>query len=202
MKEVQDHYFRLAKKEGYPARSVYKLKEAQEKFRFLKPVQHVLDLGASPGSWSKYLSRVLGPGGRVVAIDLNPLKVSAPNIEFIRGDIFELAPAMLLGDERGSSGRFHAVLSDMAPKTTGRKDLDHYRSMDLARQAAEIARRVLRHDGTFYCKVFEGEDLPEFRRWLSTIFRSVRLFKPKSSRSESVEIFLFCSGLKPEAPEE
>jgi len=192
MKEIQDHYFHLAKKEGYPARSVYKLKEAQNRFRFLRQGQKVLDLGASPGSWSKYLSQVVGKKGRVVAVDLNPLKVSAENIRFIKGDIFEFDPAGFLEE----FGRFDAVLSDMAPKTSGRKDLDHYRSMDLARQAAAIAEAVLRRGGCFYCKVFEGEDLPGLRRELGGLFKSVRLFKPKSSRSESVEIFLFCSGFK------
>ncbi len=192
MKEIQDHYFRLAKKEGYPARSVYKLKEAQQRFRFLKPGHIVMDLGASPGSWSKYLGEIVKKGGTVVSVDLNPLRISGENIHFLKHDVFELDYREI----RDEFGRFDAVVSDMAPATTGRKDLDHYRSMDLARQAAEIARALLKDNGVFYCKVFQGEDLPDLKRWLSTIFQSVKFFKPKSSRSESVEIFLFCNGLK------
>ncbi len=192
MKKLQDYYFHKAKREGYPARSVYKLMEAQDRFRFLKAGHRILDLGASPGSWTKYVSKKVGPGGRVVAMDLHGLKVNAPNIEFVRADIFSLKPEGV----SDRFGLFHAVLSDMAPKTSGRKDLDHFRSMELARYACQIASLALEPGGVFFCKVFEGEDLPLFRRELQGLFRSVRIFKPKSSRTESVEKFLFCQGKK------
>ncbi len=192
MKKVQDYYFHKAKREGYPARSVYKLQEAQKRFRFLRSGQKVLDLGASPGSWTKYASRKIGSKGKVVALDLHNLKVNAPNVEFIKTDIFSLED----GDLYRKFGRFHVVLSDMAPKTSGRKDLDHFRSIELARYAFRIASRVLGPGGVFFCKVFEGEDLPSFRKELQRAFSSVKLFKPKSSRTESVEKFLFCQGIK------
>ncbi len=192
MKKVQDHYFHKAKKEGYPARSVYKLQEAQKRFRFLRSGQMVLDLGASPGSWAKYVSKKVGPKGKVVAVDLHNLKVSAPNIEFLKTDIFSMDQGKFLQ----KFGRFHVVLSDMAPKTSGRKDLDHFRSIDLARTAFQIACNALDPEGVFLCKVFEGEDLPDFRKELQGAFKTVKLFKPKSSRTESVEKFLFCQGRK------
>ncbi len=192
MKKVQDHYFHKAKKEGYPARSVYKLQEAQKRFRFLRSGQMVLDLGASPGSWAKYVSKKVGPKGKVVAVDLHNLKVSAPNIEFLKTDIFSMDQGKFLQ----KFGRFHVVLSDMAPKTSGRKDLDHFRSIDLARMAFQIACNALDPEGVFLCKVFEGEDLPDFRKELQGAFKTVKLFKPKSSRTESVEKFLFCQGRK------
>ncbi len=192
MKKVQDHYFHRAKQEGYPARSVYKLQEAQQKYRFLRSGQSVLDLGAAPGSWTKYVSRIIGPKGRVTALDLHRLKVHGPNIEFIKTDIFSMNPEEFCD----RFGKFHVVLSDMAPSTSGRKDLDHYRSMELARYALDIAISTLKGKGFFFCKVFEGEDLPIFRKDLIALFDSVKLFKPKSSRSESVEKFLFCQGKK------
>ncbi len=190
MKKVQDHYFHKAKKEGYPARSVYKLQEAQKKFGFLKPGHKILDLGAAPGSWTKYAAGIVGPNGRVLAVDLHGLKTGGPNVEFARMDIFSLQPT----EFRQEFGSFDVVLSDMAPATSGRKDLDHFRSIDLARHAFMIAMEVTGDRGSFFCKVFEGEDLPAFRKELQGVFRIVKLFKPKSSRSESVEKFLFCSG--------
>ena len=192
MKKVQDYYFHKAKREGYPARSVYKLQEAQKKYRFLKAGHRVLDLGAAPGSWTKYVSRLVGSGGRVIAVDLHKLKAGGPNIEFIKTDIFSMEPA----DFSLRFGTFHVVLSDMAPKTSGRKDLDHFRSIELAGYAFRIASETLKPGGSFFCKVFEGEDLPIFRKELQAFFNTVRLFKPKSSRTESVEKFLFCQGKK------
>ncbi len=192
MKQIQDYYFHKAKREGYPARSVYKLQEAQKKYRFLRTGQKVLDLGAAPGSWTKYVSKLVGPQGRVTALDLHKLKAGGANVEFIKADIFSMEPA----EFSRRFGRFHVVLSDMAPKTTGRKDLDHFRSIELARYAFQIADETLEPGGCFFCKVFEGEDLPLFRKELQLSFKSVKIFKPKSSRTESVEKFLFCRGRK------
>ncbi len=192
MKEIKDHYFFKAKREGYPARSVYKLIEAQERFRFMKPGQCILDLGAAPGSWTKYASRVVGKGGTVIAIDLHRLKVSGPNILFHKDDIFETD----IGGKFKDFLPFDVILSDMAPKTTGRKDLDHYRSIELARAGLEICSRYLSRNGTYYCKAFDGEDFPALRKEAQTLFKSVRIFKPKSSRAESVEKFLLCQNKK------
>ncbi|MBW2164029.1 MAG: RlmE family RNA methyltransferase [Deltaproteobacteria bacterium] len=175
MKKVQDHYFKKAKKQGFPARSVYKLEEAQKKYRFLRPGQTVLDLGAYPGSWSKYAAGVAGPKGLVVAVD-----IQKPGVMAVR----EISPY------------FDVVLSDMAPKTTGRKDVDHFRSVALAERALVLAKELLKSGGTFFCKVFQGEDLPSFRDNCKKSFRSVRVVKPKSSRPESVELFLLCTDIK------
>ncbi len=192
MKEIKDHYFFKAKREGYPARSVYKLIEAQERFRFMKPGQCILDLGAAPGSWTKYASRVVGKGGTVIAIDLHRLKVSGTNILFHKDDIFETD----IGGKFKDFLPFDVILSDMAPKTTGRKDLDHYRSIELAKTGLEICSRYLSKNGTYYCKAFDGEDFPALRKEAQTLFKSVRIFKPKSSRAESVEKFLLCQNKK------
>ncbi len=192
MKEIKDHYFFKAKKEGYPARSVYKLIEAQDRFKFLKKGQKILDLGAAPGSWTKYAAKLIGDSGIVIAIDLHNLKVAGSNIKFIKKDIFDVDFTKLLRD----INKFDVVLSDMAPKTTGRRDLDHFKSVELASMAMEIAQKSLSDKGYFYCKVFDGEDFPELNKRMQTTFKKVRIFKPKSSRAESVEKFFFCHELK------
>ncbi len=192
MKEIKDHYFFKAKKEGYPARSVYKLIEAQKRFRFIKAGDRILDLGASPGSWSKYAAKSVGKRGLVVAVDLHGLKVSADNIFFFKKSIFDED----IEDILARYTPFDVVLSDMAPKTSGRRDIDHYRSIELATSALEIASRFLKKGGSLYCKFFDGEDFVELRKKAQEVFGSVKVFKPKSSRSESVEKFLFCTKKK------
>ncbi len=188
MKKVQDHYFKKAKKHGFPARSVYKLEEAQKKYGFLRPGQTVLDLGAYPGSWSKYAAGVAGPKGMVVAVDIQKPGVMADNICLLQRDVYDLKLSKL----REISPYFDVVLSDMAPKTTGHKDVDHFRSVALAERALVLAGELLKPGGTFFCKVFQGEDFPSFRDKCRESFRSVRVVKPKSSRPESVELFLLC----------
>lgn len=192
MKKVQDHYFKKAKEQGFPARSVYKLKEAQEKYGFLKPGQRVMDLGASPGSWSKYTSGVTGSKGLVVAVDIQKLDIIADNVRLLQNNVYDLKSASL----KEFSPYFDVILSDMAPKTTGRKDVDHFRSIALAERALVLAGDLLKPGGTFFCKVFQGEDFPFFRDKCRKSFQSVRMIKPKSSRSESVETFLLCTGRK------
>ena len=192
MKKVQDHYFKKARKQGFPARSVYKLEEAQKKYRFLKSGQTVLDLGAYPGSWSKYAAGVAGPRGLVVAVDIQKPGVMADNACVLQRDVYDLKVSEL----REISPYFDVVLSDMAPKTTGRKDVDHLRSIALAERALVLATELLKPGGTFFCKVFQGEDFPSFRDNCRKSFRSVRVVKPKSSRPESVELFLLCMGRK------
>jgi len=192
VKRIQDHFSKKAKAEGYPARSVYKLQEAQKKYKFLKKGHKVLDLGASPGSWSKYAASIVGKNGRVIAVDLNPLAHDYPNVTQIKADIYKFPVEEL----KKISECYDVVLSDMAPKTSGRKDVDHLRSISLAERALEIAVDLLCPGGVFFCKVFQGGSFDEFRNMCRSRFKSVKIFKPKSSRSQSVEIFLFCSGLK------
>jgi 23S rRNA (uridine2552-2'-O)-methyltransferase len=188
VKKVRDHYFKKAMKQGFPARSVFKLEEAQKKHGFLKSGQTVLDLGAYPGSWSKYTAVVAGPKGLVVAVDIQKLGIMANNVCVLQRDVYNLKVSEL----REISLYFDVVLSDMAPKTTGRKDVDHFRSIALAERALVLARELLKPGGSFFCKVFQGEDFPFFRDNCKEGFRSVRVIKPKSSRPESVELFLLC----------
>ncbi len=186
MKKVQDHYFSKAKKENYPARSVYKLEEVQKKYRVIRKNNHVLDLGCCPGSWSLYAVKTVAPAGIVTGIDLQPVKVkklTLPSFEFIQADIFAELPFL---EDR----QFNVVLSDMAPRTSGNKFTDHVKSVELAIRALELCGSFLRQGGNFYCKVFQGEDFPGFAADVRKLFKQVKVVKPKSSRSESREIFV------------
>ncbi len=193
MRKVQDHYFKKARNEGYPARSVYKLKEAQEKFRILRKGDRVLDLGCHPGSWTMYAAQVAGPGGVVVGIDIHatriPAKAAGAEIKIIRGDINDpdLRPRIVVTD-------FDVVLSDMAPKTTGNRLVDERRSLDLVDCALLVVEDLLVNGGVFYCKVFEGPDLKETVARIGRGFKKTRIFKPKSSRRESREVFVLATG--------
>lgn len=190
MKQVQDFYFKKAKKEGFPARSVYKLKEAHEKYGFLAPGQKVIDLGASPGSWTIYTAKIIGEKGHIVAVDLNIMPSIPPNTTFFRSNVFDLDIARL----KNISPFFDVVLSDMAPKTSGVKDVDHLRSIALSETAFSLAVSLLNKGGVFFCKVFQGRDFSRFLDGCRLRFRSVKTLKPKSSRSESVEVFVLCTG--------
>lgn len=188
MKKIKDHYFRIAKKESYPARSVYKLKEMEKRFRLFHQGQKVLDLGASPGSWSMFASRMVTPSGRVVAVDLKEPAVSFPeHVDFIRADIFEDQRAR---DQVRNFAPFDLILSDMAPRTTGIKITDQARSCELAREAFLLGRTLLNPGGCLVIKVFEGPDVQLLSREMKKCFERVRHFKPKSSRSESRELFI------------
>lgn len=185
----QDHYFKKAKKEHYAARSIYKLEEIDRKHRLFKNGDFVLDLGASPGSWSQYVSQRVGSSGRVIGLDLKPINITLPNAEFFVADIRESAwEKFLLGD--GAEKRFDSVLSDMAPNTTGIRITDQSRSFELASLAWDAAQKHLKPGGHFVVKVLEGPDIQEFRRNLVGQFEKVVIVRPESTRKTSTEIFL------------
>jgi 23S rRNA (uridine2552-2'-O)-methyltransferase len=186
----QDHYSRRAKKDRYPARSVYKLEEIQQKHRLIQKGYKILDLGCSPGSWLLYAAKLTGDRGRVIGIDLKPVKIqAAPNIEIINGDVFAL-DAVVLGTD------FNVVMSDMAPATTGHKAVDAARSAGLCEAALAIAQRVLLPGGSFVCKIFQGPDFNQFVNSVRAGFDKQKIFKPRSSRKASKEIFIIGLGLK------
>ncbi|GAB6886833.1 RlmE family RNA methyltransferase [Desulfothermus okinawensis JCM 13304] len=189
MKNYRDYYFKKAKKEDFPARSVYKLKEIDKKFNIFKKGQVVLDLGASPGSWTKYAKSRIGASGKVIAIDLNELKIPiSQGIIFLKGDILNMdAPMETI---ISSNSPFDVVLSDMAPKTTGIKITDQSRSLELAENALDIALKFLKDQGSFVVKIFNGPDVPDFQKKVRKFFKIVKTYKPKSSRSESKETFI------------
>ncbi|WP_413560919.1 RlmE family RNA methyltransferase [Bdellovibrio sp. HCB209] len=186
----RDRYFKKAKEEGFAARSVFKLEEIDKKYKIFKGSgQTVLDLGASPGSWSQYASKVVGPKGRVLGVDLSPVTVKLPNAVFIQADLRDLNLEDIF-TEHGFHPPFDIVMSDMAPKTTGIRMTDQARSMELCELALDVARKFLRKDGHFVCKLFHSDDFAKLRDEIKKSFAKCEVMKPDSTRKISKEIFL------------
>jgi 23S rRNA (uridine2552-2'-O)-methyltransferase len=192
-RDEPDHYTRRAHREGYPARSVYKLQEAQERYRILKRGDRVLDVGAAPGSWSAYSAGIVSPGP-VFAIDLNPLNLPGipDNLEFLQGDVFSPEAQGWLSRQ----GPFDVILSDAAPSTTGNRTVDTARSSALVDMVLEIAVGHLTRGGNLMVKIFQGGDEQTFLKLFRERFNSAKPFKPKSSRKESFESFLIGIGYR------
>jgi len=187
----KDHYTKRAKEEKWLARSVYKLEEIDRKHRLIKPGYRVVDLGCYPGSWSQFIIKKVGKSGEVIGIDFNvPEKVAARNFKYIKGDILNLEMNQLFNE----LGKIDLLLSDLAPRTTGNKITDCARSLELANAALDIAVSLLRKDGHFLCKVFEGEDFKAFQKHALEYFEQIRLIRPEAVRKRSREIYLL--GLK------
>jgi 23S rRNA (uridine2552-2'-O)-methyltransferase len=195
VRKVQDYYYKKAKKENYPARSVYKLEEAQKKYQFLKTGNTVLDLGCQPGSWSIFAAKRVGPKGLVVGVDLLEGKklsiAEAAEIAWLHDDIMADDIVEKIQKIRKE---FQVILSDMAPRTSGNKWVDQQHSLNLARRVLELAGKLLEKGGNFYVKVFEGEDFKEYVDSVRKSFKTVKIVKPKSSRSESREVFVLGLG--------
>lgn len=192
-KQWQDHYTRRAQKEHYPARSVYKLQEIQQKHSIIRKGDRVLDLGCAPGSWLLFAAKQTGPEGNVVGIDLQRIDIDLPpRAQAIQGDITDTEAGWLekIGRE------FDVVISDMAPATTGNKAVDAARSYGLCRAALDIALQALKPGGIFVCKIFQGPDFKAFEQDVRNGFSKIKNFKPRSSRKASKEIFVIGFGKK------
>jgi 23S rRNA (uridine2552-2'-O)-methyltransferase len=190
-----DHYSKKAHAEHYPARSIYKLEEIDRRVRLLKPGFSVLDLGAAPGSWTLYAAQKVGPKGRVVAIDRAALTVGTPtNVVYLQADALAIDPPALLASLGG--GGFDAVISDMAPSTSGHRFVDQSRSFALFSRAVELAGALCRPGGNFVGKIFQGEEFENARKSLRELFTQVRVIRPQSVRSESYEVYLVGLGRK------
>ncbi len=193
-----DHYSRQARRDGYQARSVYKLQEIQHKFQLVGAQDRVLDLGAAPGSWTRYLLRVLGPRGSVVAVDLSPLDIAADErLETLQLDI----TAEDFPDVVASRGPFSVVVSDAAPNTTGGRALDTARSAALVESIVAWLPRYLVRGGNLALKIFQGGEEQQLLRELRLQFEQARAFKPQACRSESFETYLIGLGYRADASE-
>jgi 23S rRNA (uridine2552-2'-O)-methyltransferase len=200
MRKEQDFYFHKAKKENYPARSVYKLEEAQKKHKFLKRRQRVLDLGCHPGSWSLYAAKIIGSSGIVVGVDIQPTDIPAQTDQAeIHWLCYDVYADELVAELRKHWPGFHVLISDMAPATTGSRFADHQQSLRLVRRAMELAGLLLHENGSLYCKVFQGEDFPTFLQECKPLFADIKVIKPQSSRNESREVFVLGSGFRRKA---
>lgn len=192
--EKPDFWSRKAFSEGYPARSVYKLQEIDEKFSFLKKNYKVLDLGAAPGSWTTFILRKMEGSGKVVSCDLNPLSksVKGDNLIFIQGDLQEKE----IVDKIKSEGPFDLVVCDAAPLTTGNRVIDTARSLGLVKMAVWYAEIMLKQGGNFCVKIFQNGDQQAVLKEMREVFTQAKGFKPKACRSESFETFLIGLGKK------
>ncbi|MGL4722367.1 MAG: SAM-dependent methyltransferase [Desulfovibrionaceae bacterium] len=187
MKPYVDYYNRLAKKEHYPARSAYKLHEIDEKFSVFKNVTTILDLGASPGSWSLVAHEKTPPHCKIISCDIKELEICHEKITFFKENVFSRSNTfnMLLS----SIAPFDLIMSDMAPNTTGSKVTDAAASLALCEEALWITDDFLAPHGTFITKIFMGGDIQSFHTLLKERFNKVKMYKPKSSRKKSKEIF-------------
>lgn len=186
-RQASDPYVKQARSRGYRSRAAFKLIELDERDRFFRSGQKVVDLGAAPGSWAQVAMERVGPNGRVVALDILPM-APLDGVEFVQGDFREPGPLEQLEALVGE--KFDLVLSDMAPNISGIAASDQARSMDLAELALEFARDWLKPGGGFVVKLFQGEGFDAFVREARQTFKHVRLRKPAASRKHSREIYL------------
>ena len=188
----QDYWVQRARKEGWRARSCFKLLEIADKDGLLRPGQQVVDLGAAPGGWSQVAAARVGAKGRVIASDILDME-PVPGVTFLQGDFREEdVYQRLLAELDG--GQADLVLSDMSPNISGHQAIDQPRAMALAELALDMAQTVLAPDGQCLIKVFQGEGFDEFRQAMKASFRSVKSRKPEASRARSPEVYLLGSG--------
>jgi len=188
----QDSFFRKARKKGFRARAVFKLEEIDQKVGLFSPGDRVLDLGCAPGSWLQYAATRVGDRGTLVGIDRLELKKPIPGARVILGDVETIDPADLLDD----LDAFDVVLSDMAPNTSGIRHVDQARSERLFERALDIAEATLAPGGNFAGKLFQGPDFRNLIRRCRDRFDSVRIIKPKGSRSQSIEQYITARGYR------
>jgi 23S rRNA (uridine2552-2'-O)-methyltransferase len=191
---VNDPYVKRAQKDGYRARSSYKLIELDEKDRLLRPGMLVIDLGSAPGGWSQVAAARVGYKGRVVATDILPMD-ALKGVEFIQGDFREEAVLNRILDSLGGE-KADLVLSDMSPNISGVSSADQAASIYLLELALDMARRVLKPKGVFVAKLFQGAGSDEYLRQVRAAFDKVSIRKPAASRSRSREVYLVAKGFK------
>ena len=191
-KQRRDIYVRKSQVDGYRARSVYKLIEIEEKFKILKNGISVIDLGASPGSWSQYVAKTI-KNGRLVSIDLKDMEKIEKTTQ-IKGDFMETETQEKI--KTFFKSKVDVVLSDMAVNTTGIKDIDAIYTGELCKEAMIFSKKVLVKKGRFVAKIFLGSSFNEIVALAKKNFNEVKVFKPKSSRKESKESFIICKNLR------
>jgi len=189
----QDRYFKKAKQEGYRSRAAYKLLELQQRYRIIKPGDKVVDLGAAPGGWLQVAAKIVGPNGRVIGVDLQPIQTLAePQVILLSGDI--AAQEIQQQITQLLSGPANCVLSDLAPKLSGIRDADMARCLDLNRIALAVAIELLRPGGTLLVKSFISDDLQTFTAELKQHFSTVQRTKPDATRQGSSEFYFYAKG--------
>lgn len=201
-RSVQDEYFRRAKRDGYVARSAYKLIQIDDAKKLLAPGMAVLDLGCAPGAWLQVAGERVGDRGAVVGVDLNPVRHAVPGrVSSLVGDVLEIGPGPPLRELEAITGgervRFDVVVSDMAPSTDG--VTDHERSIELCYAVLALLPGVLKPTGHVAMKVFEGGLYRDLLDETGKLFSACRGFKPKASRDVSREMYVVAKGYLPPA---
>ncbi len=196
--QMHDTYFNMAKKEGYRARSVYKLKEIQETFELIEEGMDICDIWCAPGSFIQYIKRIIRDTWNIVWIDLKPTnKYSQKHINTIVHDIFEFDSLRLKVNELiGENNQFHLITSDIAPNTTGRKDIDQYASVELNIAILEFADVFLKQGWNLVLKVFKWEDFRDLTQEVTKRYHKFTEFKPYACRDRSFEEYIVCFGKK------
>ena len=191
-KQRRDTYVRQSKVDGYRARSVYKLIEIDEKFKIFKDKMHVIDVGAAPGSWSQYASKVINKG-RIISVDLKKMEEIRNAIQ-IQGDFMKQDIQSEIKSHLNKNS--DVVMSDMAINTTGIKYIDSIQTGELCKEAMIFSKEILSKKGFFISKIFMGSTFNEIVALGKKIFKDVKVFKPKSSRKDSKENFIICKNLR------
>jgi 23S rRNA (uridine2552-2'-O)-methyltransferase len=191
-KQRRDTYVRQSKVDGYRARSAYKLIEIDEKFKIFKGGLTVIDIGAAPGSWSQYASKVV-KNGKIVSIDLKEMEPIDNTVQ-IKGDFTEDETQQKI--KEFLTGKSDVVMSDMAVNTTGIKNIDSIQTGELCKEAMIFSKDIISNGGFFVSKIFMGGSFNEIVQLGKKIFKEVKVFKPKSSRKDSKESFIICKNLR------
>ncbi len=185
----------MAREQGYRSRAAFKLKQLDRRFGFLEGANYVLDIGAAPGGWLQVAAEAVGEDGLVIGVDLERItNLGLDNVKTVVGDVMEEG---IVERVRGLfPGMVDVVLSDLSPTVSGAWDLDHFRQIELAKRAMEISEKVLKPEGWFIVKVFQGSEFEAFLRDARMVFNSVKVVKPRASRKGSAEIYLVARGLR------
>ena len=192
IKQRRDLYVRQSKLDGYRARSAYKLIEIDEKFEIFKGGMYIIDIGAAPGSWSQYVSKIVA-NGKIISIDLKEME-KIKNTFQIKGDFTE--PLIQTKIKNYFNKEVDVVMSDMATNTTGIKNIDSIQTGELCKEAMIFSKKVMAKKGFFISKIFMGSSFNEIVTLGKEIFKEVKVFKPKSSRKDSKESFVICKNLR------
>ncbi|MFK7960350.1 MAG: RlmE family RNA methyltransferase [Phycisphaerales bacterium] len=194
-RDLRDHWFREAKRQGYRSRAAFKLTEIDDKRELFFEGARVLDCGCAPGSWLEVALERVGDRGRVVGVDLKTIRpIDDARLTMLVGDLTAMSADELTEPNRGK--RYDAVISDMAPNTTGDRAMDHHGSIRLCHAVVDRCRDVLKLDGACVLKAFEGEAYRDLLERLKACFGSVKGYKPKASRTMSTEMYLIAFGYR------
>lgn len=190
--DPRDAFYRRAKKENLRARSAFKLEEIQQRWQLVRPGDAVVDLGAAPGGFLQILARIVGPSGRVVGVDLAAIRPLGGVVATLQADVYDAGLGDRLAEALGRPAS--AVLSDLAPKTSGIRAADEARSLGLAERALELALRLGAPGGNFVAKVFMGGGFDEYLAQVKKAFRDVRIVRPEATRTHSREVYVVARG--------